>query len=212
MFFVFFYVSVQHWILVLNKYIKHSFVYVYHLPRQYHTKYSSWFQQYRGLYGLDPSTGFLFSVKIQEFIYSFGFFHFPYIIIIMSCCRHGYPWPSLGTSPYRSSTLAGLQDYTPYPHIAAACMFELVVLLLLGHMWGSIGVHHLWIYYHCSQVYSDPDSVQSMSQVEQTVCKQMTDVKWLLYSNSWNHLTIFTNPSARAGYDTRSIFKWSLTG
>ena len=25
-------------------------------------------------------------------------------------------------------------------------------------------------------------------------------------------LTIFTNPSARAGYDTRSIFKWSLTG
>ena len=23
------------------------------------------------------------------------------------------------------------------------CMFELVVLLLLGHMWGSIGVHHL---------------------------------------------------------------------
>ena len=28
-----------------------------------------------------------------------------------------------------------------------------------------------------------------------------------------NHqLTIFTNPSARAGYDTRSIFKRSLTG
>ena len=25
-------------------------------------------------------------------------------------------------------------------------------------------------------------------------------------------LTIFTSPSARAGYDTRSIFKWSLTG
>ena len=27
--------------------------------------------------------------------------------------------------------------------IAAVCMFELVVLLLLGQMWGSIGVHHL---------------------------------------------------------------------
>ena len=26
------------------------------------------------------------------------------------------------------------------------------------------------------------------------------------------YLTIFTNPSARAGYDTRSIFKRSLTG
>ena len=25
-------------------------------------------------------------------------------------------------------------------------------------------------------------------------------------------LILFTNPSARAGYDTRSIFKWSLTG
>ena len=24
--------------------------------------------------------------------------------------------------------------------------------------------------------------------------------------------TIFTNPSARAGYNIRSIFKWSLTG
>ena len=26
------------------------------------------------------------------------------------------------------------------------------------------------------------------------------------------NLTIFTNPSARAGYDTRSIFKRSVTG
>ena len=29
----------------------------------------------------------------------------------------------------------------------------------------------------------------------------------MLDSNNWNHLTIFTNPSARAGYDTRSFFK-----
>ena len=67
-----------------------------------------------------------------------------YIIIIMSCNQHGYSWPSLATSPYRSSPLAGLQGYIPYSHRAAVCMFELVVLLLLGHMWGSIGVHHLW--------------------------------------------------------------------
>ena len=58
----------------------------------------------------------------------------------MSCRKHGYPWPSLATSPYHSSPLAGLQGYIPYPHIAAECMFELVVLLLPGHMWGSIGV------------------------------------------------------------------------
>ena len=65
------------------------------------------------------------------------------VIIIMSCHQHGYPWPSLATSPYFSSPLAGLQGYILYSHIAAVCMFELVVLLLLGHMWESIGVHHL---------------------------------------------------------------------
>ena len=71
-------------------------------------------------------------------------FKYCYPIIIMSCRQHGYPWPSLATSPYRSLPLAGLQGYIPYPHIAAVCMFVLVVLLLPGHMWGSIGVHHLW--------------------------------------------------------------------
>ena len=63
----------------------------------------------------------------------------------MSCHGHEYPWPSLATSPYHSSLLAGLQGYIPYPHIAAVCIFELVVLLLLGHMRGSIGVHHWWV-------------------------------------------------------------------
>ena len=67
-----------------------------------------------------------------------------YIYIIMLCRQHGYPWPSLATSPYRSSPLAGLQSYIPYPHIAAECMFKPVILLLPGHTWGSIGVHHLW--------------------------------------------------------------------
>ena len=33
------------------------------------------------------------------------------IIIIMSCRQHGYPWPSLVTSPYHSSPPAGLQRY-----------------------------------------------------------------------------------------------------
>ena len=61
----------------------------------------------------------------------------------MSCRQQGYLSPSLATSPYRSSALAGLQGYIPYPHIAAVCIFELIVMLLLGHMWWSIGVHHL---------------------------------------------------------------------
>ena len=61
------------------------------------------------------------------------------IIIIMSCCQQGYPWPSLATPPYRSSLLAGRLGYIPYPH-----RFELVVLLLLGHVRGSLREHHLW--------------------------------------------------------------------
>ena len=65
-------------------------------------------------------------------------------IIIMSCRQHGYPWPSLATSPYHSSPPTGLQGYILCPHIVAVCKFELVILLLHGHMWGSIGVHHLW--------------------------------------------------------------------
>ena len=36
-----------------------------------------------------------------------------------------------------------------------------------------------------------PDRALSMSQVEQTVRKQITDVKlWWLYSNTWNYLTV----------------------
>ena len=65
------------------------------------------------------------------------------LLIIMSCRQHGYPWPSLATSPYHSSPPAGLLGYVLCLHIAAVCMFGLVVLLLLGHMWGSIGVRHL---------------------------------------------------------------------
>ena len=67
-----------------------------------------------------------------------------YIIIILSCHQHGYPWPSLTTLPYHSSLPAGPQGYTLYPHRATVWRFELVALLLLGHVKGSIGVHHLW--------------------------------------------------------------------
>ena len=35
------------------------------------------------------------------------------------------------------------QGYIPYPHRPDICRFELVILLLLDHMRGSIGVHHL---------------------------------------------------------------------
>ena len=63
---------------------------------------------------------------------------------IMSCRLHGYPWPFLAIPPYCSSLLAGPQYYIPYPHRATICRFELVVLLLLGHVKGSIAVYLLW--------------------------------------------------------------------
>ena len=73
-----------------------------------------------------------------EYIYMYIYIYI--IIIIMSCRQHGYPWPTLATSPYHFSPLAGLQCYILCPHIVAVYKFELVVLLLHGHMWGSIGV------------------------------------------------------------------------
>ena len=57
-----------------------------------------------------------------------------YIYIILSCRQHGIPWPSPATPPNRSSLLAGLQDYVPYPHWAAVSRFELAALLFLGHV------------------------------------------------------------------------------
>ena len=66
------------------------------------------------------------------------------IIIILSSNQHGYPWPSLVTRPHCSSLPVGPLGYTPYPHRAAVCRCELVALSLLGHVKGSIGVHHLW--------------------------------------------------------------------
>ena len=83
--------------------------------------------------------------KIFHFAHSFKNNIYIYISSSSSCAASAdIPEPSLATSPYRSSPLVGLQGYILYPHIAAECMFELVVLLWPGHMWWSIGVHHLW--------------------------------------------------------------------
>ena len=52
-----------------------------------------------------------------------------------------------------------------------------------------------------------PDWVLSMGQIEQTVCKQMTDVKlWLLYSNTWNHLTL-CKKELRFVLSTKCVYK-----
>ena len=54
-----------------------------------------------------------------------------YIYIYISSCRAA----STDIPDRLSPLVQGLQGYIPYSHIAAVCMFEQVVLLLLGHMW-----------------------------------------------------------------------------
>ena len=55
-----------------------------------------------------------------------------------------------------------------------------------------------------------------LSKIEQNpdiTLQQITEVcRRLVNLNHDSDMVLFTNPSARAGYDTRSIFKWSLTG
>ena len=52
-------------------------------------------------------------------------------------------WISLTLFHHPSLSLI-VSGFTPYPHRAAVCKFELVALLLLGHVKGSIGVPRLW--------------------------------------------------------------------
>ena len=116
--------------------------------------WEEWRERVRDIHADSTTWWWWWYIYIYIYIYKFKsipkkqkaslFFYICHHLIILSCRKHGYPWPSIATSPYRSSPLAGLQGYIPYPHIGSVCMFALVVLLLLGHLWGSIRVHHLW--------------------------------------------------------------------
>ena len=64
-------------------------------------------------------------IYIYIYIHTHKHTHISSSSSMISCHRHGYPWPSLATSPYCSSPLAGLQGYIPYPHIADVYMFKL---------------------------------------------------------------------------------------
>ena len=88
------------------------------------------------MYSLTNICVYVFSLNLNVYIYS--------IIIILSSHQQGYHWPYLAAPPYRSLLPVSPQAYTPYPHKAAVCRFELVARLLLVHTKGSLGVHHLW--------------------------------------------------------------------
>ena len=85
---------------------------------------------------------YLFNNISASFKTEIWFIHHHHLIIL-SYHQHRYPWPSLATPLYRSSLSVGPDSYTLYLHRAAVCRFKLVTLLLLGHVKGSIGVHHI---------------------------------------------------------------------
>ena len=84
----------------------------------------------------------LFCFLFFGVFFAFFFWH-SYIIIILSGHQHEYPWPSLPTPPYCSSLPVGPQGYTPYPHRAAVCRFELVALFLLCPVCWGCRIHWL---------------------------------------------------------------------
>ena len=51
-----------------------------------------------------------------------------------------------------------------------------------------------------------------MKKTQLTGTVEYTDTNECPRYDAKNLMVLFTNPSARAGYDTRSIFKQSLTG
>ena len=110
------------------------------------SEYKTWgSQQETNLLSLPKTVMAVKKLLIKEVVESHDQIYHAKISSSWSCPVASTDIPDpLVTFPYRSSPLAGLQGYIPYPHIAAVCTFLLVVLLLLGHMWGSIGVHHLW--------------------------------------------------------------------
>ena len=124
----------------------------------------------------------IFNIYIYIYIYIYN--------LILTCHQHGYPWPFLATSPNRSSLPACPLGYTPYLHRAAECGFELAALLLLGYVNGV----------------PRSTSLRSSSLLLQQCPACLVHLTWIVF------LILFTNLSDRAGYDTRSIFKRSLTG
>ena len=91
------------------------------------------------------------SVEIFQYpiIWSWNFLR--KLLCLSSSSSHHLVVPSARTSltlspplpiVHSSGRSAGLAP--PYPHRAAVCRFELVTLLLLSHVKGSLGAHHLW--------------------------------------------------------------------
>ena len=109
-----------------------------------------------GFYGISTVVGYLMpnlvslflslslSLSLYLYIYMNTWFLNTFFISSSSSCR------ATGTDiPHPLSPLLTIahrlwQVLRTTSRILTQLLFELVVLLLPGHMWGSIGVHHFW--------------------------------------------------------------------
>ena len=178
---------------------------------------------------------FRFSWKVSELISLFAFFQFYsvvsqdiiIIIIIMSSRQEGYTWPSLATSPYRSSPQAGLQCYIPYPHIAAVCMFEQdnkfhnsaspLFLFLFFFFWLSLDVV-VWARLGDPFVSQNPREVRTSQYPENILDRAYIiiiviyslrvcpiNLSWWSFSGVWVTASLFKSPELFSVFSLFSI-------
>ena len=78
-------------------------------------------------------------MKVLSFLNNGYFRYFENIIIIMmSCCLHGFPWLSLAIRPYHPSLLSSPQRYILYPYRGVVDKCLMVVQHLQVRVKGSI--------------------------------------------------------------------------
>ena len=79
-------------------------------------------------------------------------------------------------------------------------------------MWSTTREARINSTFSCEFLNMDKLMLADLSKLAYIRSVQTQDVVKKTYWEQWMIEIIFTNPSARAGYDTRSIFKRSLTG
>ena len=88
-----------------------------------------------------------------------------------------------------------------------------VVALLLKQ---NLGLFGLVVWHRVLQPHPESATAtwlhQGITTLFKPTSKMWGGMMWFSFETTPKTITMFTNPSARAGYDTRSILKWSLTG
>ena len=75
------------------------------------------------------------------------------------------------------------------PHPTSVFDITLNNLMAIWAMWCTLSL--LWFSGSLWPRVIAPDRIITIDQIERTLCKQMTDVKfWRLYRNTWKHLTV----------------------